>query len=204
MQNATAASSARGWEAAAACALAALVALAQPEVWAQGLYKCVESGVTVYSDAPCMSSTASRHDGEQLTQRQVLALIEAVDRAGARMDWEGQAAYLADDAVIDVRIKSSRRPGRATVSKTQYRRLVDEARHKISNYSLRRDEVRVSVHPNGHRADVESKVSERWLDPGGAMMSTSRERWVVESRAGKPRITILDIVTGEPQPQPLR
>jgi len=118
------------------------------------------------------------------------------------MDWAAVAAYLADDAVIDVRIKSSRKPARATVGKAQYQRLVTEMKDRISRYSSRREDVQVTVHGDALGAEVESKLTERWQDPGGAMMATSHERWLVESRGGKLRITVLDIVTGEPQPQP--
>jgi ketosteroid isomerase-like protein len=194
----TAAATAR-WLLVAACCLGFIA-----KAVAQGLYKCVDRGVTVYSDAPCMSVTGATNSAprDKLSQEQVLALVQALDKAVARMDWAAVAAYLADDAVIDVRIKSSRKPRRATVGKAQYHRLVTEMKDKISRYSSRREDVQVTVHGDALGAEVESKLTERWQDPGGAMMATSRERWLVESRGGKLRIAVLDIVTGEPQPQP--
>lgn len=194
---------ATGWRrlALACCALAATGA---PGVPAQTPYKCIEQGVTVYSDGPCVSSRrASRGaPGEKLTQQQVLALVQAVDKTAARMDWAALDAYLADDVIIYMRMKSSRGPRRATIGKTEYRRLLDEGKEKIRNYSARREDVHVSVHPDGYRADVESRLTERWLDPGGAMQMTSVERWIVEPRGDRVRITMLDILSNEPQPQP--
>jgi hypothetical protein len=192
------------WLVAAACIVASVALVGRQQAAAQGLYKCVDAGVLVYSDAPCISATRAARGvpGEKLTQDQVIALIQAMDRAAARMDWNAQAVYLADDVIIDVRIKSSRNPGRLTVNKAQYQRMVGEVKAKIRSYSLRREDIQVTLDAEGYRADVESKLTERWQDPGGAMIATSRERWLVEPRGGKPRIIMLDIITGEPKPQP--
>jgi hypothetical protein len=205
MQNALVSPSRWRCRAAAAGVLVGLATGGQPEARAHALYKCIDKGVTIYSDAPCVSTTGpSGASAERLTQPQVLALVQAVDRAAARMDWESRVAFLADDAVIDIRIRSSRNRGQATISKAEYRRLINEVRDKISSYALRREDVQVTIHPDGYRAEVESKLTERWQDPGGAMMATSRERWLVEVRGGRPRITALDAVMSEPQPQPSR
>ena len=110
---------------------------------------------------------------------------------------------IADDAVIQIQ-RSPSRGGRRSVGKAEYRRLLNEIGAKMRDYSLQRENVQIEIHPDGYRAQVDSKLTQFWLDPGGKLMVTSQESWVVEPRGGRPRIVIMDIVERDPKPQPPR
>jgi len=185
-------------------ALLSVLATATP-AGAQGLYKCVDGGRVIYSGTPCVSAPAGSpgaRSGAKMTAEHVLSFVRAVDRSAARMDWDVYSDYIAEDAVIHIELKSAKRGGRTSIGKAEYRRLMDEAKEKIRNYSLRREGVRVTVAPDGDRAEMASKLTEYWSDPGGAVMTNSEETWIVEPRGGRLKIVILDIVTRGPQPQP--
>jgi hypothetical protein len=169
-------------------------------------YKCIDAGMVVYSDAPCVSATAaipSEQLGAGLKREQVLQLLESFDRTAGRRDWNALAGLIAEDAVIQIQ-RSPSRGGRSAIGKAEYRRLLNETGSKMRDYSLRRENVEIEIHPDGYRAQVDSKLTRFWLDPGGALMVTSEESWVVEPRGGKPRIVIMDIVERDPKPQPPR
>jgi hypothetical protein len=169
-------------------------------------YKCIDAGMVVYSDAPCVSATGGAPGGQagaSLSRGQVLQLLESFDRSAGRMDWSGLAGLIADDAVIQIQ-RSPSRGGRTSVGKAEFRRLLNESGGKMRNYSLRRENVQVEMHPDGYRAQIDSKLTRFWLDPGGALMVTSEETWVVEPRGGRPRIVIMDILERDPKPQPPR
>jgi len=177
----------------------------KPSAPRQEPYKCIDAGMVVYSDAPCVSATASipgQLSGD-LKREQVQQLLESFDRTAARGDWNGVVNLIADDAVIQIQ-RSPSRGGRSSVAKPEYRRLLNESGLKKRDYALRRENVEIQMHPDGFRAQVESKLTQFWLDPGGALMITSQESWVIEPRGGRPRIVIMDIVERDPKPQPPR
>jgi hypothetical protein len=165
-------------------------------------YKCIDAGRVIYSDAPCVSSTGSVAGGS-LSRAQVAGLLASFDRSAGRMDWNGLAGLIADDAVIQIQ-RSPSRGGRSAVGKAEFRRLLNESGGRKRNYSLRRENVQIELHPDGYRAQIDSKLTQFWLDPGGALMVTSEETWVVEPRGGRPRIVIMDILERDPKPQPPR
>ncbi len=169
-------------------------------------YKCVDAGMVVYSDAPCVSATAAipgQQLGADLKREQVQQLLDSFDRTAGRRDWNGVSDLIAEDAVIQIQ-RSPSRGGRSAIGKAEFRRLLNENGAKRRDYSLRRENVGIELHPDGYRAQVESKLTQFWLDPGGALMITSQETWVVEPRGGRPRIIIMDIVERDPKPQPPR
>jgi len=169
-------------------------------------YKCIDAGMVVYSDAPCVSATAAIPSGQlgaSLKREQVLQLLESFDRTAERRDWNGLAGLIAEDAVIQIQ-RSPSRGGRSAIGKAEYRRLLNESGAKMRDYSLRRENVEIEIHPDGYRAQVDSKLTQFWIDPGGALMVTSQETWVVEPRGGRPRIVIMDILERDPKPQPPR
>ena len=165
-------------------------------------YKCVDAGVAVYSDAPCASAPRSNPDqAGTLSRAQVLSLLAAIDNAAARLDWNATADYYADDAVIEIEIKSSKWPFKTTVGREEYRRLLKDTYQKIRQYSSGRDKVEISVFPDSRRAEVRCVLVERWLDPGGPMMSKSEQVALVELRNGRPLLILTRIVSSEPKPQ---
>ncbi len=169
-------------------------------------YKCIDAGLVVYSDAPCVSATAAipgQQLGADLKREQVLQLLESFDRTAGRRDWNALVDLIAEDAVIQIQ-RSPSRGGRSTIGKAEYRRLLNESGSKRRDYSLRRENVEIEMHPDGYRAQVDSKLTQLWLDPGGALMVTSEETWIVEPRSGRLRIVIMDIVERDPKPQPPR
>jgi hypothetical protein len=169
-------------------------------------YKCIDAGMVVYSDAPCTSATGGTSAdlaGVRLTREQVVHLVDSFDRSAGHQDWNALAGYVADDAVIQIQ-RSPSRGGHSAMGKAEYRRLLSENSHKMRNYALHRENVQVEVHPDGYRAQVDSKLTQYWLDPGGALMVTSQETWVVEPRGGRLRIVIMDILERDPKPQPPR
>ena len=169
-------------------------------------YKCIDAGMVVYSDAPCVSATAAipgQQVGADLKREQVQRLLESFDRTAGRRDWSGLSDLIAEDAVIQIQ-RSPSRGGRSAIGKAEYRRLLNENGNKRRDYSLRRENVEIEMHPGGYRAQVDSKLTQSWLDPGGALMVTSQETWVVEPRGGRLRIVIMDIVERDPKPQPPR
>jgi hypothetical protein len=169
-------------------------------------YKCVDAGMVVYSDAPCVSGTASIPGdqlGAALKRDDVANLVNAFDRNAGRRDWNGLAGLIAEDAVIQIQ-KSPSRGGRSTIGKAEFRRLLNESGAKRRDYSLRRENLEIEMHPDGYRAQVDSKLTQLWIDPGGAVMVTSQESWVIEPRAGRARIVIMDIIERDPKPQPPR
>jgi ketosteroid isomerase-like protein len=165
-------------------------------------YKCVDAGMVVYSDAPCVSATAAI-PGQigDLKRQQVEQLVASFDRTAGRRDWNGLADLIAEDAVIQIQ-RSPSRGGRSAIGKAEYRRLLNESGVKRRDYSLRRENLEIEMHPDGFRAQVASKLTQLWLDPGGPLMITSQESWVIEPRGGRPRIVIMDIVERDPKPQP--
>jgi Domain of unknown function (DUF4124) len=189
-----------------ACSLlaAALLGLHMPA--ANALYKCFDSsGKVTYSDSPCpVQAPPTRRDnpkGARLTEKQVLAMLQVVDKAAMRMDVDGALSYMAEDVVIDLKMRTSRGAGHGTIGKRDYRRLWLESKDKIRNYRIRRDSVRVTINVEGTSADVSSNITETWDDPGGPMMLSASEDSIIELRAGKPRVRWIYYVFGEPKPQ---
>lgn len=166
-------------------------------------YKCIDAGKVVYSDAPCVSSTGpgtGSDRGTKLSEQQVLQLVHAFDESAGRLDWEGLTRNVADDAVIQIQ-RSASRGGRISMGKAEYRRLRTERGGKMRNYTLRREGVQIQLNLDANRAEVASKLTQSWLDPGGPLLLSSEETWIVEPRGGRPRIVIMDILERDPRPQ---
>jgi ketosteroid isomerase-like protein len=186
-----------------AAALAACLAL--PCMGHAQLYKCFdEKGRITYSDSPCISSVPP-HPGPgevgKVTREQALAFMASFDRALARVDFDRVIAHFADDALIQIQVKSQRSGGSATIGKAEFRRLLRQARNSFWDYRLQRTIVEVKVMSDGSQAEVESDLTEWWKDPGGAVTVKSKETYTVEMRAGGPRATALHVVTRDPEPQ---
>lgn len=168
-------------------------------------YKCFdERGRITYSDAPCISAVPPRPDASEIgpiTREQALAFMASFDNALARLDLERVLDHFADDAVVQIRIKSQRAGGSVTAGKAEFRRLLFAAKDGFWEYRLRRANVEVKVLPDASQAEVESELTEWWRDPGGAMTAKSREVYVVEMRRGRPKATALHVDTRDPEPQ---
>lgn len=188
-------------------AAAIAVCLALPGVGHGQLFKCFdEKGRITYSDSPCISFVPPRPaPGEvgKVTREQALAFMASFDKALARVDFERVIQHFADDALIQVRVKAQRSGGSGTVGKAEFRRMLRESKNRFWDYRLQRTIVDVKVLSDGSQAEVESDLTEWWKDPGGAMITKSKETYTIEMRVGGPRATELHIVTRGPEPQVL-
>lgn len=185
----------------------------QAQLASAGLSKCFDSsGNVTYSDGPCLvpepggapKAHAGSRDGAKggkLTKDQVLAMLQASDRAAMRMDVDATLNYMTDDIVIELTMHTRRGSGRRTIGKREFGRLWVEAKAKVRNYRLQRDNIRITIGPDERSADVSSTTTEYWNDPGGPMMIVSEENSVVELRAGKPKVRWSSVVIGQPQLQ---
>jgi hypothetical protein len=176
-----------------------------------GMYKCFDSsGNVTYTDGPCLApessgapaANAGSRDakGGKITKEQVLAMLQASDRAAMRMDIDAILSYMTDDVVIELTTRTRRGPGRGTIGKREFRRRWMEGKEKIRNYRIQRDNIRITINPDERSADVSSTTTEYWNDPGGPMMMVSEENSVVELRGGRPKVRWSSIVFGKPEP----
>ena len=169
------------------------------------LFKCFdEKGQITYSDSVCVSSVPQRPAQTQvgtITREQALGFMQSFDKALARLDFERLLEHFADDAVIQVRVKSQRSGGSTTVGKAEFRRLLRGTKDSYWDYRLQRSNLEVRVQPDGTQAEIQSDLTEWWKDPGGAMTAKSKETFVVELRSGRPKATGLQVVTRDPEPQ---
>ncbi len=186
----------------------------QTELAFAGMSKCFDSsGNVTYSDGPCLApepsgaptANAGSRDavkGGKINTEQVLAMLQASDRAAMRMDIDASLNYMTDDVVIELTMRTRRGPGRGTIGKREFRRLWVEGKDKVRNYRLKRDNIRITIGPDERSADVSSTQTEYWNDPGGPMMVVAEENAVVELSGGKPKVRWISLVFGQPQPQP--
>ena len=192
----------------AARAIAIAACLAVPCAGHAQLFKCFdEKGRVTYSDAPCVSVVPPRPGPGavgKINREQALAFMTSFDKALARVDLDRVIEHFADDALIQVQVKSQRSGGSGTIGKAEFRRLLREAKDSFWDYRLQRNIVEVRLTADGSQAEVQSEVTEWWKDPGGAMTVKSKETYTIEMRAGKPRATALHVVTRDPEPQAMR
>ena len=186
-----------------AAALAA--GLSMPAAGRTEPYKCFdERGLITYSDSPCVSTVPPRPAPDEIgpiTREQALAFMASLDNAWSRLDFERVLDHFAEDAVINIRVKSQRAGGSMTAGKAEFRRLLRQLKDGYWDYRLRRANVEVKLPGDASQAEVESELTEWWKDPGGAMTAKSREVYMVEMRRGRPKATSLQIESRGPEPQ---
>lgn len=186
-------------------AIAIAVCLAVPCVGHAQLFKCFdEKGRITYSDSPCISAVPPRPGPGavgKISREQALAFMASFDKALARVDFDRVVEHFADDALIQVQVKSQRSGGSGSIGKAEFRRLLREAKDSFWDYRLQRNVVEVRLTSDGSQVEVQSDLTEWWKDPGGAMTVKSKETYTIEMRAGRPRATALHVVTRDPEPQ---
>ncbi|HEY7759819.1 MAG TPA: DUF4124 domain-containing protein [Burkholderiales bacterium] len=184
-------------------AVAIAACLAVPGVGHAQLFKCFdEKGRITYSDAPCVSAVPPRPGAVgKISREQALAFMASFDKALARVDLDRVVEHFADDALIQVQVKSQRSGGSGTIGKAEFRRLLRDAKDSFWDYRLQRSIVEVRLASDGSQAEVQSDLTEWWKDPGGAVTVKSKETYTIEMRAGRPRATALHVVTRDPEPQ---
>lgn len=172
-------------------ALALILIGAAAKAWA--MTKCVDAqGRVSYSDTLCPTRVLQAQDdagsGRKITKREVEAMIAASDQAQRRFDVDAMMSFFADDAQIEVVVRSGHRTGRRALRKPELAVIAKRHRDDFTDYKFQRQNTLIEISPNGMQAEVRSTLIETWRSGGQMVTMTSEEQDLLELRNGKLRV----------------
>ena len=143
---------------------------------------------------PAMSSTAYSQVQVELTETEILTMLNAVDRASRRRNIAGIVAPLASDVKIKLTITTPQSPNEQVMrlTKAQYVSNVRTVFRHMLDYQLERKNTRIKIYNDQKTAMVSSDIYETMTLRQGKLRAVSSEVAIVNLRKGKVVITSIE------------
>jgi hypothetical protein len=142
---------------------------------------------------PLMSATAYSQSKDAITESEVLAIVNSVDRASRKGNVAAIVAPLARDAKIKVTISIPSKPEQVfTFTKEQYTFHTRRGMRLRLAYQLERKNTRVKIYDNGKMAMVTGDLYESLTVQQGTIRAVTSEVAMLSLRDGKIVVTSLE------------
>lgn len=146
---------------------------------------------------PVMSSTAYSQVQNEITESEILTMLNAVDRASRKGNIGGIVAPLASDVKIRMTVSTPQSPNEQVLSltKAQYESNIRRVfRHRLA-YHLERKNTRIKIYNDQKTAMVSSDMYETLTLRQGKLRAVSSEVSIVNLRNGKVVVTSIEART---------
>ena len=130
-----------------------------------------------------------------ITESDVLAIMNEVERATLAKDPDGVMKYLAPFVVINLSTESPELtflPQRVQMSRDQYKEELKKTFSKLTRHEYRRENDMITVSDNKRSALVETDLIEVIVMDGRETKTTTHEKTVMEIIDGKILVTQID------------
>jgi hypothetical protein len=141
---------------------------------------------------PVESKTAAKPQ-QKLTEPMVRELAQNLDAAFVRHDLKQLTPLLAEDAVFEMEY---RLPEGVQVVRSTLDQYVERVREgfKLNDYVYQRERSDIVLSPGELHAEIVTGARQTCWFSGQWQTGTSRSRWSVEMRDGRPQVTLLRAV----------
>jgi hypothetical protein len=129
-----------------------------------------------------------------VTENDVVAIIDEVERVTLAKDINGVIKHLAPFVIINLSMETPFGIQRVQMSRDQYKEELQKLFSKASHHEYRYENVKITVSDDSRSAVVESDVIERIVMEGKDIRTKTHERTVIEIIDGKLLVTSLDAV----------
>ena len=146
---------------------------------------------------PELSGNSFAQSRDSITESDVMALINSVDKAARKGNVAGMVAPLANDIKIKLSVSMPRSDKEQTLNftKEQYAYYTRRALRIRRAYTLDRKNTRVKIYDDNKTAMVISELYETLTIPQGTLRAASSETQIVTLRDGKLVITLSETRT---------
>lgn len=127
---------------------------------------------------------------DSLTESQIMAIVNAADKAAKNKDINGVTANMAKDIQIKF-IVDGPSPQEMSLNLEKYIFHTKRAFSKRVAYTYDRRNTRVAISKDGQTATVNSTVYESYTTAQGTLRGVTSEVAVIKLRQGKPVVTYL-------------
>ena len=168
----------------------------QPRFLYSTLLSCLLLGILaqpVMPVVPLMAATSYSQSPAAITESQVLAVVNSIDRAARKGNIAGMIAPLARDVKIKMTITApgSDQEHLLNLNKDQYALNTRQAMRRRLSYQLERKNTRVKIYDE-QTASVTSDLYEALTIRQGTLRGVSSEVAIMELRNGKIVITSVE------------
>jgi hypothetical protein len=140
--------------------------------------------------ALCLLSTAcARKEKGVITEQQVNALMEEMDRAANNNDVDAIVALMSKDARLSITMEGFGPTQTLYFDREQYRDYIEQTLKMTDVYDYKRGETVIKIEPEGHRALVVADIIETSTIDGRTIGTIARETSTLEIEDGKLVIT---------------
>jgi len=127
-----------------------------------------------------------------ITENDITAMIDDVERATRDKDSDGVIKHMAPFVIINVSMETPAGMQRIQMSRDQYKELLQKVFSKASLHEYRYENARITISDDRRSAVVETDIIEHIIMEGKETNTTTHEKTVVEIINGKLLVTSLD------------
>lgn len=180
-----------------------------------------EAGRVILRDVPCKRSEVIREQqarqapaaprppepkaqskvAQKLSEPLVREVAQSVDTAFARRDLKQLLSLLAPDAVFEMEYRLADGIQVVRYNKDEYTARLREGFKLAGDYTYQREVVDIVWSPGEEHAEIVASARQSFWFQNQWLPGTTRSRWSVEMREGRPQITLLRAVVTPPQPE---
>jgi len=129
-----------------------------------------------------------------ITENDVVAIMDEVERVTLAKDINGVISYLAPFVIINLSMETPFGIQRVRMSRDQYKEELQKVFSKASHHEYRCENVKITISDDSRSAIVETDIIERIVMEGKDIRTKTHEKTVVEIIDGKLLVTSLDAV----------
>lgn len=123
-------------------------------------YSLVVTLAVMMAGASLLSGACAAKRKDVLTEQQILAILDDVDKAANRRDVDGICAHMADDIRIKVMLIGFGDGRDFTFNRQQYKDYTKQGFQEVKSYTYTRKKTKVTIEPGGIRATVRDQICE--------------------------------------------
>lgn len=120
---------------------------------------------------------------EDITESQVLSLLDKLDLAVVNRDVPGVLSTMSDDVVIKLTMKMQGSEQKLQLNKAQYQQMLRQAWEVYEDYQYQRVNQRIEL--QGDKAIISADVHESMTIQGQALATVTREKSTVAKQGGQ-------------------
>lgn len=120
-----------------------------------------------------------------ITEEDVKALYDAIDKAVIAKDTETVLDLMSDDITINMKVLSPDSNQNMDMGKEEYAKSLRDTFSVMQDYEYRVDEMSIDISADGKSAEVKRKVYEKITAQGNTIKSVTKDNTKLELRNGK-------------------
>ncbi len=129
-----------------------------------------------------------------MTEPQVRAFLDSMDRAAESLNTDAFMANFSDDCIITLEMPGPDGAHRFRWNKEEYARQLEESAEETEDYALERTDTAIELLPDGRSARVTMMITETIRTYSRAIHTVTKEETRLELRNGKLIVTRVDDV----------